>query len=71
MIPVALNVDGIRVAHAAWQAEDIANFQGALKPLATNDRRADYNVGKGGKLVAYRWDGEPTLRENKFHCVGD
>ncbi len=71
VIPVALNVDGIRVAHAAWQAEDIANFQGAWKPLATNDARADYNVAKGGKLVGYRWDGEPPLREKKFHWVGD
>ncbi len=26
-----MDVDGIRVAHAAWQAEDIANIQGALK----------------------------------------
>ena len=71
MFPVALNVDGIRVEHAAWQAEDIANFQGAQKPLVTNDARADYNVAKGGKLVGYRWDGEPTLREKKFHWVGD
>ena len=70
VIHVALTVDGIRVAHAAWQAEDIANFQGALKPLATNGALADYNVGKGGKLVGYRWDGEPTLREKKFHWLG-
>ena len=71
MFPVALNVDGIRVEHAAWQAEDIANFQGALKPLATNGAHADYNVAEGGKLVAYRSDGESTLREKKFHWVGD
>ncbi len=180
-LPVALDVDGIRVAHAAWQAEDIANIQGALKtqgnftadflltaeedgselqraienvlkgpelklpsghfildkanhkrdtvrikwyengagrtyrehhlgsddvpdvaidasdlatietypanappmfvghywltgtptPLATNVACTDYSVAKGGKLVAYRWDGEPTLLEEKFHWVGD
>jgi hypothetical protein len=180
-LPVALNVDGIRVAHAAWQAKDIANIQGALKtqgkftadflliaeregselqraienvlkgpvlklpaghfildkanhkrdkvrikwyesgagrtyrehhlgsdevpdvainandletfetyasdaapvfvghywltgtpkPLATNVACTDYSVAKGGKLVAYRWDGEPTLCEEKFHLVGD
>ncbi len=29
----------------------------------------DYSVAKGGKLVAYRWDGEATLDERKFHCV--
>lgn len=180
-LPVALDVDGIRVVHAAWQAEDIANIHGALKtkgrftiefllmaeedgsdlqraienvlkgpeltlpagyfildkanhkrdtvrikwyedgvgktyrehhlgndevpdvaidandlnsfetyasdaapvfvghywltgtpkPLTTNVACTDYSVAKGGKLVAYRWDGEPTLREDKFHWVGD
>ena len=29
----------------------------------------DYSVAKGGKLVAYRWDGEPTLDESKLHWV--
>jgi hypothetical protein len=27
----------------------------------------DYSIGKGGKLVAYRWDGEPVLDPSKFH----
>lgn len=26
----------------------------------------DYSAGKGGPLVAYRWDGEPTLDARKF-----
>lgn len=26
----------------------------------------DYSVAKGGKLVAYRWDGEPSLDANKL-----
>jgi len=30
----------------------------------------DYSIGKGGKLVAYRWDGEPLLDPAKFHWVG-
>jgi len=30
----------------------------------------DYSIGKGGKLVAYRWDGEPLLDPTKFHWVG-
>lgn len=30
----------------------------------------DYSVGKGGKLVAYRWDGEPELDAGKFAWVG-
>ncbi len=29
----------------------------------------DYSVAKGGKLVAYRWDGEGTLDESKLHWV--
>jgi len=39
--------------------------------LATNGAHADYNVAEGGKLVAYRSDGESTLREKKFHWVGE
>lgn len=27
----------------------------------------DYSVAKGGKLVAYRWDGEATLDASRFH----
>jgi hypothetical protein len=30
----------------------------------------DYSIGKGGKLVAYRWDGESNLKQEKFHWVG-
>jgi hypothetical protein len=44
---------------------------GTPKPLATNVACTDYSVAKGGKLVAYRWDGEPTLCEEKFYWVGD
>lgn len=44
---------------------------GTPTPLAPNVACTDYSVAKGGKLVAYRWDGEPTLREEKFHWVGD
>lgn len=44
---------------------------GTPKPLATNVACTDYSVAKGGKLVAYRWDGEPTLLKEKFHWLGD
>lgn len=30
----------------------------------------DWSVGKGGKLVAYRWDGESELRNDKLVWVG-
>jgi hypothetical protein len=29
----------------------------------------DYSIANKGKLVAYRWDGEPTLDESKFNWV--
>ncbi len=29
----------------------------------------DYSAGKGGPLVAYRWDGESTLDERKFEAA--
>jgi hypothetical protein len=28
----------------------------------------DYSAGKGGPLVAYRWDGEPVLNASNFVC---
>ena len=30
----------------------------------------DYSIAKGGKLVAYRWDGEPVLDAKKFYWAG-
>ena len=30
----------------------------------------DYSIAKGGRLVAYRWDGEPQLQKCKLHWVG-
>jgi len=39
-------------------------------PLAKNIACVDYSVAKpGGKLVAYRWDGENQLNENKYVSV--
>ncbi|TWU47044.1 metallophosphoesterase [Rubripirellula reticaptiva] len=42
---------------------------GTPSPLASNVACTDYSVAKGGKLVAYRWDGEQTLSADKFHWV--
>lgn len=30
----------------------------------------DYSIAKGGRLVAYRWDGERRLDPAKLHWVG-
>ncbi len=43
---------------------------GTPTPLAANVACVDYSVAKGGKLVAYRWDGESVLSADKFHWVG-
>ncbi len=45
-------------------------MEGEIKPLADNIACIDYSVAKpGGRLVAYRWDGEQKLDENKFVFV--
>ena len=47
----------------------IGHYQltGEPKPLAKNITSVDYSVSaKGGKLVAYRWDGEQKLDESKY-----
>jgi hypothetical protein len=41
-----------------------------LSALADNIACLDYSVAKpGGKLVAYRWDGEKVLNKNKYVFV--
>ena len=45
-------------------------MEGEPAPLASNIACLDYSVAKpGGKLAAYRWDGEQVLSHNKFICV--
>lgn len=42
-------------------------MDGRPRPLARNIACLDYSVAKpGGKLVAYRWDGEQELMEQRF-----
>ena len=38
-------------------------------PLSINIACLDYSVARGGKLVAYRWDGEQSLSKNKMVYV--
>lgn len=42
-------------------------------PETLSDRVAcvDYSVAKGGKLVAYRWQGESVLTKHNFHYDGE
>ena len=45
-------------------------MEGDPEPLAPNIACTDYSVAKpGGKLVAYRWDGERNLASDKFVAV--
>ena len=41
-------------------------MKGTPKLMAHNVACLDYSVANGGKLVAYRWDGERTLSNEKF-----
>lgn len=42
---------------------------GTPRPVANNIACLDYSAVKYGKLVAYRYDGEPTLRADRFVWV--
>ena len=44
-------------------------FTGRPERLAPNVACLDYSVAKGGKLVAYRWEGEKILSNDKFISV--
>jgi hypothetical protein len=44
-------------------------FQGTPSKLATNVACLDYSVARGGKLVAYQWDGEDEISDEKFVYV--
>ena len=44
-------------------------FNGHPAKVADNVACLDYSVASKGKLVAYRWDGERILDDNKFIFV--
>ncbi len=44
-------------------------LSGTPQPLSDTVACLDYSIAKGGKLVAYRWDGEPLLDPEKFRWV--
>lgn len=46
-------------------------FTGQPASLAPNAACLDYSIGKGGRLCAYRFDGEPELLAENFVSVGD
>jgi hypothetical protein len=42
---------------------------GTPAPLSAHVACVDYSAGKGGPLVAYRWEGESTLDAHRFVCT--
>ena len=44
-------------------------MQGAPAPLAEKIACLDYSVAKGGRLAAYRWNGEARLNARNFVSV--
>lgn len=45
-------------------------LQGTPEPLSDKVACVDYSIAKGGKLVAYRWDGNPHLSADNMFWVG-
>lgn len=59
------------VGHDAGKPVFVGHYWMTGTPALLSNKVAclDYSIAKGGKLVAYRWDGEPTLDESKLHWV--
>lgn len=62
-----------RIGHDGGKPIFIGHYWANGVPTLLSDKVAcvDYSIGKGGKLVAYRWDGESLLSPQKFHWVGE
>jgi hypothetical protein len=61
-----------RIGHDGGKPIFIGHYWAKGMPTVLSNKVAcvDYSIGKGGKLVAYRWDGESNLKQEKFHWVG-
>jgi hypothetical protein len=60
-----------RIGYDSVKPVFIGHYWLSGAPALLSDKVAcvDFSVAKGGKLVAYRWDGEPALDARKFHWV--
>jgi hypothetical protein len=63
--------DHLRVEPATEKPIFVGHYwmNGTPGPLSDSVVCVDYSVAKGGKLVAYRWDGETTTNAAQFHWV--
>jgi hypothetical protein len=62
----------VRIGHDGGKPIFIGHYWAKGVPTVLSDKVAcvDYSIGKGGKLVAYRWDGDSNLKQENFHWVG-
>lgn len=76
---VAVEFGGRQPAWPAYPAGECPVFfghywlppDGVPEPVASNAACLDYSIaGEGGRLVAYRWDGEAELSAGRFVSVG-
>jgi hypothetical protein len=67
-LPLLLDLGGIRIVHACWDQNAIDRVSGLLGGNRLNDELIEA-ASRGGKLVAYRWDGEQKLSNKKFVWV--
>ena len=69
--PVTAIPEHALVGHDGGKPVFVGHYWLTCAPALLSDKVAcvDYSVAKGGKLVAYRWDGESTLDASKLHWV--
>ena len=70
--PDDLIPEHVRIGHDGGKPTFFGHYWLTGNPKLLSDKVAcvDYSIGKGGKLVAYRWAGEATLDQKQFHWVG-
>ena len=68
-LPNELIPEHSRIGHDGGKPLFIGHYWQDGDPELFSDKVAclDYSVAKGGKLVAYRWDGESVLNQGRLH----
>ena len=71
-IPTTEIPEHVRLDHVGEKLLFIGHYWLTGIPQRLSEKVAclDYSIGKGGKLVAYRWDGETAIDQAKFYWVG-
>jgi hypothetical protein len=67
-LPDTLTPEWARIGYDSAKPVFFGHYwmSGTPAPLAPRVACVDYSAGKGGPLVAYRWDGEPELSASGF-----